>query len=103
MRAICTMALRSPALALGLGWAASLCLGAQVPAMAQRAGETAPLERAMNVPRPALPGGAAGLPQPLAPSDAARLVRIFSLQKRGDMAAAAQETEPPLPVSHWSA
>jgi len=87
------MALRSPALALGLGWAASLCLGAQVPAMAQRAGETAPLERAMNMPRPALQSGTAGLPQPLAPSDAARLTRIFALQKRGDMAAAAQEAE----------
>ncbi|MDJ0388479.1 lytic transglycosylase domain-containing protein [Roseomonas sp. E05] len=47
----------------------------------------------MNVPRPTLPGGVAGLPQPLAPSDAARLVRVFALQKRGDFTAAAQEAE----------
>ncbi|HWX49248.1 MAG TPA: lytic transglycosylase domain-containing protein [Roseomonas sp.] len=45
------------------------------------------------MPRPALQSGTAGLPQPLAPSDAARLTRIFALQKRGDMAAAAQEAE----------
>lgn len=61
--------------------------------MAQRAGETAPLERAISVPRPSLETGLAGLPQPLAPSDAARLVRIFALQQRGDIASAAQEAE----------
>ncbi|WP_241665408.1 lytic transglycosylase domain-containing protein [Teichococcus oryzae] len=101
------MALRTPALAFGLGWAASLCVGAQVPAMAQRAGETVTLERAshstalsdssglveqaMSIPRPAL-GGVPGLPQPLAPSDAARLAQIFALQQRGDFAAAEAET-----------
>ena len=43
--------------------------------------------------RPSTTGGVAGLPQPLAPSDAARLVRIFDLQARGDVAAAALEAE----------
>jgi len=43
--------------------------------------------------RPVAIGGVAGLPQPLAPSDAARLVRIFALQARGDVAAAAQEAD----------
>ncbi|MGG5823368.1 transglycosylase SLT domain-containing protein [Falsiroseomonas sp. HW251] len=33
------------------------------------------------------------MPQPLAPSDAARLHRIFELQSRGEMAAAAREAE----------
>lgn len=87
------MALRSPALVLGLGWAASLCVGAQVPAMAQRAGETAPLERALSVPHPTLETGVAGLPHPLAPSDAARLSRIFRLQAQGDPIGAAREAE----------
>lgn len=64
--------------------------------MAQRAGETAPIERAMSVPHPTLDAGVGGsarlgLPQPLARSDAARLVRIFALQERGDVAGAAQE------------
>ncbi|WP_235913916.1 lytic transglycosylase domain-containing protein [Teichococcus coralli] len=45
------------------------------------------------MPRPPLPGGVAGLPQPLAPSDTARLARIFALQQRGDFALAAQEAE----------
>ncbi|WP_281271335.1 transglycosylase SLT domain-containing protein [Humitalea rosea] len=38
-------------------------------------------------------GGVDGLPQPLAPSDAARLVRIFDLQARGESVAAAQEAD----------
>ncbi len=87
------MALRPRILAFGLGCAASLWGGAQVPAQAQRAGETAPLERAMSVPRPTLSAGVAGLPQPLAPSDAMRLSRIFGLQERGDFAAAQAEAE----------
>ncbi|MBI0435464.1 lytic transglycosylase domain-containing protein [Roseomonas sp. KE0001] len=96
MRAIRTMALRSPALALGLGWAASLCLGAQVPAMAQGAGPTAPIERALSVthatPAAMVDGPARpGLPQPLAATDAARLRRIFALQAAGQMPAALEE------------
>jgi soluble lytic murein transglycosylase-like protein len=67
---------------------ATLTLGAQVPAVAQRIDETA-----MSVPRPALRGQVAGFPQPLAPSDAARLQRIFDLQSRGEAALAARETE----------
>ncbi|PWS39148.1 transglycosylase [Falsiroseomonas bella] len=67
---------------------ATMIAGAQVPAFGQRADQTA-----MSVPRPALQGGVAGLPQPLAPSDAARLRRIFDLQARGEMAQAAREAE----------
>jgi soluble lytic murein transglycosylase-like protein len=51
-------------------------------------------ETAMAIPRLA-PHGAAGgiaLPQPLAPSDAARIRRIFALQSRGDLVSAARET-----------
>ena len=89
MRAICPMA-RRPArpriLALLAG--ATLMVGAQVPALAQRADQTA-----MSVPRPATAGGIAGFPHPLAPSDAARLRRIFDLQARGEVTAAAREAE----------
>jgi soluble lytic murein transglycosylase-like protein len=74
------------ALLLLLG--ATMIAGAQVPAFGQRADQTA-----MSVPRPVLQGGIAGFPQPLAPSDAARLRRIFDLQARGEMAAAAREAE----------
>ena len=37
-------------------------------------------------------GGGIALPQPLAPSDAARIRRIFAMQARGDLATAARET-----------
>jgi soluble lytic murein transglycosylase-like protein len=67
---------------------ATMIAGAQVPAFGQRADQTA-----MSVPRPALQGGIAGFPQPLAPSDAARLRRIFDLQARRETAAAAREAE----------
>ena len=77
---------RRPAVALLVG--ATMIVGAQVPAFGQRADQTA-----MSVPRPALQGGIAGFPQPLAPSDAARLRRIFDLQSRGEMVAAQRETE----------
>lgn len=94
MRAICPMArcsrpvvsIRRSALLLLVG--ATMMVGAQVPAFGQRADQTA-----MSVPRPTLQGGIAGFPQPLAPSDAARLRRIFDLQARGEMAAAAREAE----------
>ena len=87
MRAICPMArcprparvLRHSAAALLVG--ATMIAGAQVPAFGQRADQTA-----MSVPRPALQGGVAGFPQPLVPSDAARLRRIFDLQARDEMA-----------------
>jgi soluble lytic murein transglycosylase-like protein len=67
---------------------ATMMVGAQVPAFGQRADQTA-----MSVPRPVPQGGVAGLPQPLAPSDAARLRRIFDLQARNEMTAAAREAE----------
>ncbi len=44
-------------------------------------------------PRPVARNAVAGLPQPLAPSDAARLVRVFDMQSRGDLAGAAREAE----------
>lgn len=92
MRAICPMARRSrriPGLSKGLLIlvGATMIAGVQAPAFGQRADQTA-----MSVPRP-VRGGIAGLPQPLAPSDAARLRRIFELQSRGEMAAAAREAE----------
>ncbi len=94
MRAICPMArrprpvrsIRRMALLLLVG--ATMTVGAQVPAFGQRADQTA-----MSVPRPATQGGIAGFPQPLAPSDAARLRRIFELQSRGELPAAAREAE----------
>jgi soluble lytic murein transglycosylase len=67
---------------------ATLTLGVQAPAVAQRVDQTA-----MSVPRPASQGRAAGFPQPLAPSDAARLRHIFDLHARNEMPAAARETE----------
>ncbi len=67
---------------------ATMIAGAQVPAFGQRADQTA-----MSVPRPALQGGVAGFPQPLAPSDATRLRRVFELQSRGEIALATREME----------
>jgi soluble lytic murein transglycosylase-like protein len=67
---------------------ATMIAGAQVPAFGQRADQTA-----MSVPRPAVQGGVAGFPQPLAPSDATRLRRIFELQSRGENALAVREIE----------
>ncbi len=72
----------------GMMLGATLWLGAQVPAQAQRADD----QTAMSVPRPSTSGAVPGLPQVLAPSDAARLRRVFDLQSRGDLAAAARET-----------
>jgi soluble lytic murein transglycosylase-like protein len=77
---------RPLAVALVLG--ATMSVGAQVPAFGQRADQTA-----MSVPRPASQAGIAGFPQPLAPSDAARLRRVFDLQARGETAAAAREAD----------
>jgi soluble lytic murein transglycosylase-like protein len=67
---------------------ATMLVGAEVPAYGQRAEQTA-----MSVPRPAVQGGVAGFPQPLAPSDAARLRRVFELQSRGENALAAREID----------
>ncbi len=47
----------------------------------------------MAIPRMAAHGaGGVALPQPLAPSDAARIRRIFALQSHGDLISAARET-----------
>lgn len=93
MRAICPMVRRSWPGFSGRAFAgallgATLAMGVQVPVAAQQRAD----QTAMSVPRPSLQGGVAGLPSPLAPSDAARLRRIFDLQARGDFAAAARET-----------
>ena len=91
MRAIGPMARRAlRPLLCGVLWGAALSLGAATPAAAQRATTD---QTAMSVPRPPAQGGIQGLPQVLAPSDAARLRRIFDLQSRGELAAAARETE----------
>ncbi len=88
MPAIGFMARRARPLAMGgflLG--AALLAGAPLPAMAQQA----TVQTAMSLPRPAAQRGVVGLPTVLAPSDAARLRRIFQHQARGDHGAAAEE------------
>ncbi|WP_245185395.1 lytic transglycosylase domain-containing protein [Falsiroseomonas frigidaquae] len=67
---------------------ATLTLGAQVPAVAQRVEQAA-----FSVPNPAAQGRDAGFPQPLAPSDAARLRHIFALHAQGETAQATREME----------
>ncbi len=73
----------------GMMLGATLWLGAQVPALAQRADD----QTAMSLPRPSTSGAMPGLPQVLAPSDAARLRRVFELQAKGELPAAARESE----------
>src|SRR5690348_1499910 len=61
-------------------------------AQAQGTGETGD-QTALAVPRIGLRGAAGvGLPQPLSPSEAVRVRRIFSLQGGGSVAEAARET-----------
>ena len=61
-------------------------------AQAQRSGETGD-QTALAVPRVGLRGAAGvALPQPLPPSEAAQVRRIFSLQAAGSLAEAARET-----------
>ncbi|OYW09708.1 MAG: hypothetical protein B7Z53_02415 [Rhodospirillales bacterium 12-71-4] len=94
MQAFCPMARlslpRNPLrhLVKGLLLGVTMTLGIQVPAVGQRVDQTA-----MSVPRPAQQDRAAGFPQPLAPSEAARLRRIFDLQARGEPLPAAREVE----------
>ena len=59
-------------LLVGVLWGAALIGGGPTPAAEQRAND----QTAMSVPRPATSGGVHGLPQVLAPSDAARLRRL---------------------------
>ena len=68
--------------------AGAALLAGIVSAQAQQSDETA-----LAVPRILPPGGGEiGLPQPLAPSEARRVRRIFALQALGEMAEAAQVT-----------
>jgi soluble lytic murein transglycosylase-like protein len=78
------------------------CAGLGVLAAGQRAEQRTeqaqaaaapPVQVAMSLPRPATPGGVAGLPSVLPPSEAARLRRIFDHQAAGDFAAAARDAE----------
>src|SRR5690348_7776212 len=61
-------------------------------AHAQRADQSD--QAALAVPRVAMRGAAGvAMPQPLAPSDAARIKRIFALQAAGNLAEARRDTE----------
>jgi soluble lytic murein transglycosylase len=81
-----------------LAGAAMLVSTSLRPAMAAEdlsaAGKTAGDEIALAVPRVAPPSGnsGVGLPQPLTPSEAARIRRIFQLQTHGDIPLAIAET-----------
>ncbi len=79
-----------------LAGAAILAGAAMRPAPAEGSGgkATLPEETAMAMPRIALRSGASGVafPQPLAPSDAARVRRILDLQRRNQIPAAIAET-----------
>jgi soluble lytic murein transglycosylase-like protein len=88
MRAICPMARNAPAAFVAV-LGASLWLGTPLPASAQRALQTASADPATALPA----GGAAGLPKPLATSDAARIARVFLLQSQGQHPAALREHE----------
>src|SRR5277367_2470290 len=82
------------ALATWIGMLAAVLtvVGSYSVAQAQRPGETAD-QTALAVPRVGLRGAAGvGLPQPLSPSEAAQIRRIFSLQGAGSEGEAARET-----------
>lgn len=73
--------------------ASAILAGAAGPAHGERAGE-APEDTALAVPRISLGGTPrVALPQPLAPSEAARIRRIFALQAKNDIPAALAECE----------
>jgi soluble lytic murein transglycosylase-like protein len=72
---------------------AAILAGAFAPAAQAQDTPNSGEEAAMAIPRaPSLHGGPVSLPQPLAPSEAARIRRIFTLQAHGRMADAARET-----------
>ncbi|MBS0559955.1 MAG: lytic transglycosylase domain-containing protein [Proteobacteria bacterium] len=102
MRGIASTLSRLPAARALLAGAAFLA-GAAAPAASAQTGAQANAvgngdETAMAVPRLSPRGNGGGapagvaLPAPLAPSDAARIRRIFAMQDRGDIAGAARET-----------
>ncbi len=82
--------------ATGAVLAGALLAGASMrPAMAGGADQAqTPEETALAMPRVKPPAGAGGLglPQPLPPSEAARIRRIFALQRGGDIPSAVAET-----------
>src|SRR4029077_10136786 len=93
MRGIGNTLPRIPAARAFLAGAALLASASAQKAFAQPQDGIGPDDVAMAIPRVA-PRGASGvaLPQPLPPSEAARIRRIFALQARGDIPAALRET-----------
>jgi soluble lytic murein transglycosylase len=93
MRGIGNTLARIPAARAFLAGAALLASASAQKAFAQPQDGIGPDDVAMAIPRVA-PRGASGvaLPQPLPPSEAARIRRIFALQARGDIPAALRET-----------
>ncbi len=76
---------------------AALLAGAGPRSAFAQVGGTGPLstgeDTALAIPRLSAPGGGGvALPQPLMPSEAAKIRRIFALQTRGDIPAALRET-----------
>ena len=96
MRGIGHTLVRLPAATAFLAGAALLAGANPIEAVAQVGGPgTQPVgdDTALAIPRLSAPSGAeVALPQPLAPSEAAKLRRIFALQARGDIPAALRET-----------
>src|ERR1700728_3537547 len=96
MRGIGRQLGRLPAATAFLAGAALLAGAGPRGAFAQ-AGGTGPLstgdDTALAIPRVAAPGGAGvALPQPLPPSEAAKIRRIFALQAHDDIPEALRET-----------
>ncbi len=97
MRGIGLTFSRLPAARAFLAGAAMLAGSAMRPAAAQGAAQGVadappPDEVALAMPRLG-PAGGLALPQPLTPSEAARVRRIFALQAQGDIPAAVAETQ----------
>jgi soluble lytic murein transglycosylase len=96
MRGIGTTISRLSVARVFLAGAAILAGSALRPAHAERSNGLATHadETAMAIPRVEPPAGAngVGLPQPLAPSEAARIRRIFALQKKSQIPEAVAET-----------
>jgi soluble lytic murein transglycosylase len=93
MRGIGYTLARTPAARAFLAGAALLASASAQRAFAQPHDTIGTDETALAIPRVA-PRGAAGvaLPQPLPPSEAARIRRIFAMQARGDIPAALRES-----------
>jgi soluble lytic murein transglycosylase-like protein len=70
-----------------------MAMGSYSIAQAQRPGDAIE-QTAMAMPRVGVPGqGGVALPQPLSPSEATQIRRVFSLQGEGSFARAARETD----------